>query len=170
MMAQAAAADKSGDLLTMRESWESVQTLAKGYPLVDEAQTALMRVNDLGRARKNDLVAKIEQGDKRQNLFALDDLAFALGELGSADQVRNAVEDLLASAAFADLKEPLSRYRDARETFYKARRLAADGKRDQARRLLVDSAKRFSTTRFEADANKLLEELAKKPPAKAKKP
>jgi hypothetical protein len=160
LMTQAATAEKSLDYLTVRESWETIQTLAKGYPLTEQAQAELMRLNDLGRQRKNDLVSNIDQGDKRQNLFALDDLAFALGDLASAELTRSAVEELLAKPGFAEHKAELEKYREAREIYTKARRLAADGKKDQARRLLIDSTKRLASTPFEASAKKLLDELA----------
>jgi hypothetical protein len=160
LMADAATAEKAVDYLTVRESWETIQTLAKGYPLTEQAQAELMRLNDLGRQRKNDLVSKIDQGDKRQNLFALDDLAFALGDLASAELTRSAVDELLAKPGFAEHKEELEKYREAREIYNKARRLAADGKKDQARRLLIDSTKRLASTPFESTAKKLLDELS----------
>jgi len=122
-----------------------------------------VRLNDLGRARKNELVAGVEQGDKLQNLIALDDLAFGLGDLAAADQTRNALDALLAKAPFADMKGQLDQHRSARELFYKARNLATDGKKDPARRALIDLTTRFPKSSFEAPAQKLLNELARKP-------
>ncbi|MFO0984030.1 MAG: hypothetical protein U1E76_20305 [Planctomycetota bacterium] len=161
--AEATAAERAGDFYRARGALESVQKQAKGYPPEQEALAALVRLNDSARQRKNDLVAALQKGEGNQleNLIALDDLAFGMGELAAGGQARSSVAELLRQARFATLLPELEQHRAARSLYFKCVALVKEGKRDPARRGLADFLKRYAGSRFEQRAKELMDEVAR---------